>query len=702
MSITGMINTALSGIFTAQSAMRTVSSNISNVNTEGYQRQVVRQENLVVGGNSVGVRITEVERIVDRFLSAAGLTASSATAEGAVQREFHDRFQSIIGKPDSGTTLSARLDKVFNSFAGLTLSPADGIVRQATLESITDLSIEVSRLAQNIQDLRSEASQKIREEVLNVNEALERIHTLNPLIIRQIAQGGEAAGLETQRDMAVADLAKSIDVKTITHDDGLMTVLTSSGVSLVDLARRELEYVAPGVVTAATNFSAIRLHRLDSLTGLRTGSVQDLDENIKSGSLRGLLDLREGDLNNLSLSLGEFASNFATEINAVHNSFSAFPPPNSMVGELTNVDAAHPTGFTGKVTFAVVNASGVVVDETLVDFDGAPPASYTALLAQVNAGLAGNATLALTNGVMSLTATNAANGVLIKDDAAAPSVRGGKGFSHFFGMNNLIEAKVSGDYRTGLTGAEDHNLAGSATFEVKDSNGALLHSYTMPTAGTTFANQIANLSAAGALGDYYTIALDANGQLNFTEKPGYNNLKLSVPSDSTSISGTSLTFSRLFGIGDRYNIEPSRDMQVRNSIAIDPQKMSLSSFDLAAGIGNVALSKGDQTGSLAFQGLQGNVVNFDKAGELAQLSVSFTQYSAAFLANSGAMGARATSKEQDNLALKIEIDQRNSDVSGVNLDEELSQMIVLQTSFNAAARLISSAEEMMQTLIDTV
>ena len=258
MSLSGMINTALSGIFTSQSAMRTISSNIANVNTEGYQRQVVHQENLVVGGNSVGVRITNIERIVDRFLNAAGLTASSATAEGTVQREFHDRFQSIIGRPDSGTTLSARLDKVFNSFANLTLSPADGIVRQATLESVTDLSIEISRLAQNIQDLRSEASQKINEEVLNVNEALERIHKLNPLIIRQKAKGGETSGLEKQRDMAVADLAKSIDVKTITDDDGRMTVLTSGGVTLVDLSRRELEYVAPGVVTAATNFASIR------------------------------------------------------------------------------------------------------------------------------------------------------------------------------------------------------------------------------------------------------------------------------------------------------------------------------------------------------------------------------------------------------------------------------------------------------------
>ncbi len=703
MSITSMLNTALSGMFASQTAMRTTANNIANVNTVGYQRQVMRQENIVVGGNSAGVRVTDISRIVDRFLSSAGLKASSDTSAASVQREFHDRFQAILGNPDSESTISARLDKVFGDFASLTLNPSDRIVRQASLEGITDLSIEVSRLSQSIQDLRNDASQRIEEEVSNVNEALRRIHDLNPLIIRQKALGAETAGLETQRDLAIADLAKSIDVKTINHTDGSVTVSTSSGVTLVDKALREIEYMAPGVVTADTRFSPISVQRLDSTTGLPSGSKQDFDGNILSGSLRGLLDMRDGDLRNLSLSLGEFASNFGVEVNRIHNSFSSFPPPNSLTGEQTVVNGAHATNFTGKVTFAVTDDKGVVISETLVDFDAANPADYDALVAQVNAGLGGNGTLSLTNGVMSFTATNAAHGVVIKDDDTAPSSRAGKGFSHFFGMNNLMESNVSGDYKTGLTGAENHNIAsGTTTFEVRDSSGTLLRTYTMAVVGPTFNDQLADMSASSALGDFYNISLDADGQLLFEQKPGFDTLQLSVPSDSTLMNGSTLNFSGLFGIGDRFLVEPSRNMQVKEDILLNPERMALASFDLTAGVGNVALSKGDQSGALAFHGMQNGLYKFDAAGEMANLTVSFSQYSAAFLANSGLMGARATSRQEDNLALKIEIDQRNSDISGVNLDEELSNLIVMQTSFNAAARLIRSADEMMQTLIDSI
>jgi len=72
------------------------------------------------------------------------------------------------------------------------------------------------------------------------------------------------------------------------------------------------------------------------------------------------------------------------------------------------------------------------------------------------------------------------------------------------------------------------------------------------------------------------------------------------------------------------------------------------------------------------------------------------------LANAGLMGARATNKELDASARKVEIDQRSADISGVNLDEELAKMVQLQTSFNASARLITAADEMMQYLVDTI
>ena len=45
---------------------------------------------------------------------------------------------------------------------------------------------------------------------------------------------------------------------------------------------------------------------------------------------------------------------------------------------------------------------------------------------------------------------------------------------------------------------------------------------------------------------------------------------------------------------------------------------------------------------------------------------------------------------------------RASSVSGVNLDEELANLVVLEQSFNAAARIITVASDMLQELMDAV
>ena len=49
MSISGVLSTAVTGLFATQTALRTTANNIVNVNTKDYSREVVHLENIVVG-----------------------------------------------------------------------------------------------------------------------------------------------------------------------------------------------------------------------------------------------------------------------------------------------------------------------------------------------------------------------------------------------------------------------------------------------------------------------------------------------------------------------------------------------------------------------------------------------------------------------------------------------------------------------------
>jgi flagellar hook-associated protein 1 FlgK len=694
------MHTALTGLFTSQAGMRTVSNNITNVNTEGYARQVNMTESIVIAGNIGGVRIAEVRRVVDQFLEDSARTANSDAAAAEIRRQIHDNFQGVLGRPDSEGALNARIDKLFTEIASLSLDPSSSVMREGVLGTLEDVTLEIKRISAALQELRSSTNQKITEEVAKANEALKRISELNPLIVRQTATGGGTAGLETQRTTALEQLAEVMDIDVRIDATGFATITTTKGATLVDLAVRELEYLGPGLVSAETRFPSIKLNRLDA-QGNPIGTPLELDAEVTSGSLRALIDMRDGDLENLSKSLGQLTAQFTDKLNAVHNAYSAVPAPNQLSGKTTFIEGPQAPGFTGITTFSIVDQNSIVQQEFAMDF-GAFGGDFNAAIAAVNAGLAGTGTLALTNGVMSFTSTNPLHGVVMTDDATTPSLRGGQGFSHFFGMNDLLEASVESNYNTGLTGAENHLLAagGSMTWDIVDANNSILTSYTYNVGGASFNDILADLNAPGALGNYMTFSFGANGELVQTPQPGFTGVEVAVVSDTTDLGSNGITFSKVFGVGDKYKVNTTIGLQITSAISNDPGRLSLSAYDLTVGIGNVALGRGDQTGVLALQAIQDQAIAFHQAGELAAMTISLTQYTGAFLANSGFMGARASDNERDAIALKNEIDGRRSDVSGVNLDEELSNMIILQNSFNASARLITTAQEMMDTIMN--
>ena len=57
------------------------------------------------------------------------------------------------------------------------------------------------------------------------------------------------------------------------------------------------------------------------------------------------------------------------------------------------------------------------------------------------------------------------------------------------------------------------------------------------------------------------------------------------------------------------------------------------------------------------------------------------------------------SRNSDELSFRDILEQRLTDESGVNIDEELANLIVIQTAFSAAARVVSALDEQFRELI---
>ena len=69
------------------------------------------------------------------------------------------------------------------------------------------------------------------------------------------------------------------------------------------------------------------------------------------------------------------------------------------------------------------------------------------------------------------------------------------------------------------------------------------------------------------------------------------------------------------------------------------------------------------------------------------------------VASVGADTAAAEFNTQYQQALAADLDRQQQEVGGVNLDQEMSDLIKFQHSYTAAAKLITTADQMLQTLL---
>lgn len=702
MSLSAIMNTALSGLYTSQSALSVTSANITNVNTPGYAREVVRQEAVVNGASSRGVKVASVDRIVDNFLRSSMLSSEGTAARFELETEFHGRVQALLGRADSETSLAGRLDSLFSKLSSTTQDVSKAVLRQDAVAGIEDFADEVSRLASEIQALRTDASNRVAETVNSINAILKELDTLNPMIVRERVLGNATGGLEQQRDAALTKLATMIDIRTQGQPDGSIYVTTSTGAQLMGGARYELRYTGPGTVTSETIFNSITMHVVDPTTQLPSENGFALDGSISGGELKALLNMRDETLPSFADELGQLAGTIANELNTIHNAGSSYPPPQVLVGKKTGILASDRHGFTGQTEFVITDTKGAVVNKVSIDFSSY--ATVGDVITAVNAALGASGSLTLVNGVMKLQAATLDHGVAMVDNPANKSDRGGQGFSHFFGMNDLVASLVSTNYKTGFIGTDDHGFTagGTLNFEIKNSENRLLSSTTLTITPGTVNDVLAQLNDPAGVGKYMTATLDGHGQLTLQTKAGYEGATLNVRTDSTSRGGTGVTLTEMFGIGNRYLADQASGFHVVSRIAKQPLNLSLGELGYGTAVGDVALSAGNNLAAQKFETLATKVIEFPRTGTLAATSMTLSQYNATLISNISLNADLTSNRAMDAKALATDVSNRHSNYSGVNLDEEMSNMIVYQNSYNASARIITSVRELYDTLLSIV
>ncbi len=690
MSLNHILNGALTGLSAAQAGLRSVSNNITNAQTPGYARQRAVQTSAVTAGRTTGVSISEPSRIADRYLAGAVYSRGGEAQRNALLASYHDRVQSMFGKPGAQSGLPAQINAVTSAAAKMTgmSDPTEAVA--GFTQSVDGAMAALRTIDGELAVMAEETRSTIDASIVRVNALVRQVHDLNEEIALRTSTGGNANGLLDQRQIAVEELSGLVQLKVIDQSDGRVTLETATGAVLLDRRMRLLDSAdASGAI-------AVRL-----MTGDANGSVATGDKIVSAavgGKLGGLIEARDSVLPGLSDELNTLFTGMATSLNAVSNAGSAVPPPAVLQGRPSGLRTTDRLGFTGATTFAVVASDGKLIRKTRVDLGGlGAGATVQDGLDAINAGLAGAATATMSNGVLSLTAANAAQGVVVADDAGNRSDRAGVGFSQFFGLNDLIRSGTAPLAPTGFNVTDPHGFGPgeSVGMEVRDTAGRVLARHALTGAGgPTTGALLAELNAS-PLAAHGAFALDRQGHVTFSPAAGASAAKVTIVADSTDRFGTGLRFSEWSGLSAQAG--GLADSRIAAAMAATPSRVPLARFDAAALVGAKALSAGDTRGTTAFVSQLSTVVDFTGRG-----ASTIAAFANRLIGDVGASAAGASTASQAAKARLSDSVVRRDSFAGVNTDEELALMVALKGSYNASARVVSVTAQMYDTLINMI
>jgi flagellar hook-associated protein 1 FlgK len=702
MSLSVALQTATSGLQAAQASLNAISDNIANVNTPGYVRKQVTQQQLVVGGVGEGVDITGVQRVTNQYLATASMSASSDSSRYSVISQFLDTAQNLFGDPSTSDYFFNLPDAVSANFASAANDPSSTLLRTQAVSTTTDFLSQADRINGQITALSANVDSQVTDDVKQVNSLLTQIDGLNSDISRAKVTGGDSSGSENIQDQLLNQLSALMNVNVSARPQGGVNVRSTEGVLLAGNGAATITYNAgantPGYITATTPGA----------------SPTATPITLASGEIRGLLDMRNTKLPGLSDQLGEFVSRTAQQLNAASNASTASPPPASLTGRNTGLDLPTAvTGFTGTTTVAITNPAGVVQKTVAIDFDspatmsvnGAPGTAFTPtnFLAQLNASLGASGTASFTNGALSIAASGG-NGVAIDEGT---SQKAGQGFSQFFGLNDLIQSTGQSTYDTGLAGTDPNGFipGGQITFQMSTPNGNPLRTVTVavPPAGSPAMSDLVaalNNNSTG-VGLYGSFVLDPQGGLAFTGTAPQN-AQLSVISDNTQRGVGGESISQLFGIGEAARSARAGSYVVNPTMASNPATLPFGTLDLSVAAGQSAIAPGDGSGALALSQAGQTTTLFKAAGDLGTVSMTATAYAAQFGGSIGRDAATAASQSTSATAVQTEADAQRQSVEGVNIDQELINLTTFQQAYSANARMIQATKDLFDSLIAIV
>jgi flagellar hook-associated protein 1 len=686
-------------------AENVVSDNIANVDTPGASRQeaVITEAPPIVGSPFMatnvpgtageGVIVSQIQRIHSNAYDALYRGAYSSQNYYQTEQQVLTSLQSTLGDPNAGVstqftnfqTAIAQLVSQGNSNGN---AAGENVLQQAQA-----LATSLNSASTAVTNQESQALQQGAQLVTAVNGILDQIAALNGQIRASTAAGDNPNTFADQRDYLIDQLSQYISTQTSIQSDG-STLVTVNGQALVN--DTIAYHLAPPVVgTAANGTPSFNVYF--ATTPPQQSSAPSIP--LGSGQLAALQDLYNNKLSNYETQLNQFASALANETNRITQSAydsngqpgtALFQPivaslpisagniecgitdPNQLPISLVNTGSGTLVVPMNSANNTVDTSSQLTNDNNLAN----PPA----------AALAGTLSVTVDGVTQTFNYNTGAGGNSDSVDDFISSFNAahlGVTASFDSSSQTIVFARDPTNEDLALRGAQQANPE-TPDFTISDSNFA---------AGNPAASLLGVLGASGingvdqnATNAYAASDTSAANALTTMLSSNAGVPALETQSAAAAVAGTAMTVALPAGVND---------VQVGQVLTIDAQKgggapqenvvVSAISVDPATGIE-----------SITFTPAQNHAAGFTIASAQTQ---TLQQFYGQLVTQVGLDTQTATTGTTTQTNLAQSIDAERQSISGINIDEETQNLIKYQNAYAAAARTISTLNQMLGTII---
>ncbi len=660
MSLSAALNSSLSSLLALQQQTRVASGNVANAQTPDYTRKNVNLTTPATQGLPSGVSVLSITRTVNTALQNDLIARTAEQSAEAVRARYIGDIGGLLDVKNGQPAITQQLQNFQQAWTDFEANPENPNLARTIATQAQQVVTSLNRLASEPARLDSRIASDVNTAVGELNSLVTRAYELNTQIVTQASTGEPVGELQDRMDAIIRQMSSYTKVQILPTGTGAIQILTSGGQSLVssatppifgfDSLNNQLR-VTIGATTTNVQSTAFQAGQIDALLRLRAGYS---DTSTTSQAIMTSSASTDGTLRKFANQIDTMANQLASVVNTAYNKSNSFGTELA-ANFFTFSTLADPPSATVATDIAQGRATASSTGDGLTDAAAAfgayaPTPTLYHRVTIVSGQGAGSSAIITASAGNSITAP----GLAATDSTSIYQIQ-----------------SVTGPLLAGTATA-------TSTTTITDANNSWNANQFAPTAsGIVYQVRITSGAGAGQIG-----RIVSNGGNDLTVNPPL----LTAP-----------------GVGASYVIEPA----LRNT----PSIASMLQVNPTLIGGTTTVSKG--SASAVKQALTtGTAAAFD--------TVPIAAPSLASLANSGIIQGQLTTAnvfasvisytsqsiatvekaEADAETLRHQTDQSYRNKVGVTVDTEMSNLIVLQNTYQASAQVLQTVRTMFDTLIN--